>query len=287
MNEGKMVVLAAALSLISGSSMASDKELVGGQLLYCGFIAGNAEIKSEDMRSQFNELRDSLIKIGVSYFPKDRAKKALEEAYAKYKTATTDGGGGVGVDVLKKQLVNCATYVESLKEESQKWASKMYSNDWRANTKSQTLVVNGQGLSISFDAPELEKIKEAFNDKAYQYFGNSGRLNVSIYVEGPLCNGVSTNDGMLQCFESKGFPPPKDKIVEGSYKKIKDERFYKAIYDYSLNNDGGEFRQRHVNYFILYAGKWIHVHVSLVDPVGEDESLISGFENSLRIQGKS
>jgi len=45
---------------------------------------------------------------------------------------------------------------------------------------------------------------------------------------------------------------------------------------------GRTFRHRNVHYYIAFRGKWIDVHISIIEPTAEDEQVFRTFDKSLR-----
>jgi len=142
-----------------------------------------------------------------------------------------------------------------------------------------TLVIPGQDWQISFDSPPLTKLEESDKPDQYMYFGNSGRFDLSLYVETPSCSGGDTHKAFYQCYWKKASRNPM--IVKSSVTATEGPRYYKLAYDVEAALPGGVVKQRNINFLIAYHGKWTDLHVSVVTPTADDLALLDAFEKSL------
>lgn len=148
-----------------------------------------------------------------------------------------------------------------------------------AHAAPMTVDVPGQGWQLSFDAPSFVDHKEADHPDQYMYLGNSGRFNLSIYVETPGCKGGATNQDFLDCFWPKAGRNPL--IVKESIDTRCSETYCRIAYDIKAALRGQPLRQVNRNFLFAYRGKWTDVHVSVVDPTEADLKLLDLFETSL------
>jgi hypothetical protein len=52
-------------------------------------------------------------------------------------------------------------------------------------------------------------------------------------------------------------------------------------YDIVSEFRGRPVRQRHVHYYVAFRGKWIDVHISIIEPSEEDAGIFAAFDRSL------
>lgn len=136
-----------------------------------------------------------------------------------------------------------------------------------------------EGWSIAFDSPLLSHQQESRGDGEYAFKANSGRFNLSLFVENPAGTGTTHRD----CYafywsHAKGNPMiAKDSVVTSETPK-----YVRVQYDIVTQFQGQPIRQRHVHYYFVYRGKWVDVHISIIVPTKEDEETFAAFDRSLR-----
>ena len=57
--------------------------------------------------------------------------------------------------------------------------------------------------------------------------------------------------------------------------------FVRVQYDLEIPFEGKKIRQRNVNYFFAYRGRWIDVHISVIEPTPQDQAIFDRFDSSL------
>ena len=136
---------------------------------------------------------------------------------------------------------------------------------------------------IAFEAPPLSAKQERRAGEDYAFRANSGRFNISFFVEKPRGPG-STHMDVQRYYWTKSSANPlidKDSIV------IKElPGWVRVQYDLVIDYAGRKLRQRHVNYYIAYEGKWVDVHISILEPEAADEQVFGDFDRSLKLGGK-
>lgn len=147
-----------------------------------------------------------------------------------------------------------------------------------------TMIIPSQNWIISFDSPPLTKQKEGVKPGQYMYVGNAGRFNLSLYVEDPSCDGGDKHEDYYQCFWPKSSQNPL--IAKESVTYLCKEKYCKVEYDVVANFAGQKIRQHNINFLIAYRGKWIDLHISIVQPTDEDQQILETFEKSL-VYGES
>jgi hypothetical protein len=136
-----------------------------------------------------------------------------------------------------------------------------------------------EGWSIAFDSPSLSKQEESRGDGEYAFRGNSGRFNISLFVEKPGGAGKTHRD----CYEfywSQSSRNPM--IVRDSVATSETPKYVRVQYDIASQYQGQPIRQRHVHYYFVYREKWVDVHISIIVPTKDDEAVFAAFDKSLR-----
>ena len=135
-----------------------------------------------------------------------------------------------------------------------------------------------EGWSISFDSPPLSQEKESKQEGEYAFKANSDRFNISLFVEKPHGPGSSNKD----CYDfywpqaSKNPMIAKDTIAMSETPK-----YVRVQYDIVTKLQGKKIRQRNVNYYFIFHGKWVDVHISIMAPDDKDAEVIATFDRSL------
>jgi hypothetical protein len=135
-----------------------------------------------------------------------------------------------------------------------------------------------EGWSITFDSPPLSKERESKKSGGYAFQANSGRFNISLFVEEPHGVGGSHED----CYE---FYWPRatrnPMIAKDSVVTSKRPKYVRVRYDVVTEFQGRPIRQRNANYYFAFRGKWVDVHISVIAPKQEDEQLFATFDKTL------
>ena len=148
-----------------------------------------------------------------------------------------------------------------------------------ALTEKTAVNVPDQGWQISFDSPPLSNKQESKRGDDYAFKADSGRFNISLFVEQPRGTGNSHRDcyGFYWAQASRNPKIARDTVVTSDV-----EKFFRVQYDLAVEFRGQPIRQRHVNYYIAFRDKWIDVHVSIIAPTPEDQQIFTTFDKSLR-----
>jgi len=142
-----------------------------------------------------------------------------------------------------------------------------------------TMPIPGQNWQISFDAPVLNKMKEQSRPGQFVYVGNAGKFNLSLHVEDPGCSGGTTHRAYYECFWPKASRNPM--IAQETVVATEGPRYYKVAFDIHAPWQGRILVLKNLNYLIAYRGKWIDLHVSVVDPQADDLAMLEALEKSL------
>jgi hypothetical protein len=111
------------------------------------------------------------------------------------------------------------------------------------------------------------------------YVGTADRFNLSLYVERPGCAGESTHKANFECFWPKAKRNPM--IDQASVKTTTTSDYIKVEYDIKAPFQGKTITLRNINFLFAYQGKWMDLHVSIIEPTASDLSLLKTFEDSL------
>ena len=140
------------------------------------------------------------------------------------------------------------------------------------------ITVISQGWQISFDGPTLVKESPSYEGGGFQYKANSGRFNVSVFVEKPAKPTGSNQDCYSHYWPMASRNPM---IVASSVKHTSSKTFERVQYTIPGEYQGARFTQANVNYFFAYKGKWMDVHISIIEPKGDDVQLLQQLDNTL------
>jgi hypothetical protein len=138
--------------------------------------------------------------------------------------------------------------------------------------------VQGEAWSITFDSPSLSEKQESSPGGNYVFQANADRFNISIFVEKPQAIGNSNKD----CY--KFYWPRTSRnpmIANDTVVMTETSKYVRVQYDIVTKFQGKPIRARNVNYYFAFRGKWIDVHISIMDPKKEDDAVFVAFDKSL------
>ena len=141
-----------------------------------------------------------------------------------------------------------------------------------------TIDIPEAGWGITFDAPTLSKPEDSRRGSDYAFRALSDRFNISIFVEEPTAIG-NTHTDSYNFYWSKVSPNPNIDIP--SIATTETPEYVRVQYLSTLNFQGEPFRQKHVNYYFAFGGKWVDVHISIINATSSDESILKTFDQSL------
>ena len=133
--------------------------------------------------------------------------------------------------------------------------------------------------AISFDSPPLSKKQDSKKPGEYSFSANSGRFNISLFVEKPRDAGTSNQD-VYHYYWPRASQNPM--IAKETVTNSETDRYVRVQYDIVTSVGGKSFRQRNVNYYFAFQGKWVDVHISVGEPTTSDDQVFSSFDTSLR-----
>jgi hypothetical protein len=151
----------------------------------------------------------------------------------------------------------------------------------RAFAEVERVPIPGQDWQLVFDAPVLTEKQDQRGSDNYAFKANSGRFNLSFFVEPPQ----SQDGGHKECY---GFYWPQASrnpmLNKKSVKVTHCETYTRVEYMIIGENEGHKFAQRNVNYYLVFAGKWLDVHISIISPTVDDDEVIARFDSGLRCE---
>lgn len=142
-----------------------------------------------------------------------------------------------------------------------------------------TLTIPNQGWHVTFDAPPLTKLEESNTPIRYKYRAGAGRFNLSLFVELPGCNGGTTHKAVYDCLWPMMTNNPM--LIKSSAVATSTPNFYKIESDAEAKTQNETIRMRNVNYLFYYRGKWMDLHISILQPSSTDLAYLANFEKSL------
>lgn len=143
-----------------------------------------------------------------------------------------------------------------------------------------SIPVSDQGWSIRVDAPPFEKKTGGDQGPNYVYKANSGRFNLSFFVE-PKAGG----DSHKECFEHYWPMASRNPLIDKSTIQISNtDSYYRVAYDIVVppKPPYGPLVHRNVNYFFAFEDKWVDVHISILKPEAADAKLLATFDQGLK-----
>lgn len=138
--------------------------------------------------------------------------------------------------------------------------------------------VIGQGWTLSFDGPPITWQEFKSSPDGYSFLGNGGRLNVSVYVEPPQ-SPRATHKEVREFYWAKASQNP---LIDSSMVKFfETDNYSKVTYMVVGNGKSAGLLQFNANYFFSFEGKWVDVHISLINPTKDDVELFQTLNKSL------
>lgn len=153
-------------------------------------------------------------------------------------------------------------------------------NSLCARLDTSRLRIPGRGWSLAIAAPALGRIEEETRGGDYSFRANAGRFNLSLFVERPQGAGSHRECGEFYWAQGKLNPM----IDQSSVKTTVTPRFYRVEYDIKPAPGDGAEVQRNVNYFFVFEGSWVDLHISVMAPSAADLKAIERFDAGLQYQ---
>ena len=137
--------------------------------------------------------------------------------------------------------------------------------------------VPDEGWSLSFQAPGLTQQKQATGKGGFQWMANATPFVISFFAETPA--GGPTHQA---CFDHYWALSSRNPTLDKSSISIsRTPTYHRVQYDCRGTYQGRPYLQRNVNYFFAFRGRWMDLHVSVLNPTGEGDGIFEGFDRSL------
>jgi hypothetical protein len=137
-----------------------------------------------------------------------------------------------------------------------------------------SIPVPDQGWQITLDTPHFAQKAGQKQGPNYVYQANSDKFNLSIYVEPPAKAG-----GNKECYEHYWALASRNPLISKPTVKVSNtDKYYRVEYDLSI---GGGLAHKNVNYYFLSNGKWVDIHISIIDAKKEDAAIFAAFDKGL------
>ncbi|MCU1230208.1 MAG: hypothetical protein JWO97_3092, partial [Acidobacteria bacterium] len=141
-----------------------------------------------------------------------------------------------------------------------------------------TLPVPNEGWHFSFDMPPLAAPQTSKKPDGFAFRGNAERFNISVFVEAPSGTGTTHRDCYNYYWPLAQRNPM---IVKSTIAVTEKPTFVRVQYELETEFQGQKIRQRSVNYYIAWRGKWIDVHISIIAPEADDQKIFDAFDAGL------
>jgi hypothetical protein len=140
---------------------------------------------------------------------------------------------------------------------------------------------------ITFDAPKMSRLKESNENGQYRFVASSvgqpdQRFNLSIHVEPADCRYGKALEEVARCFMERLDSMPG--IVKETDRPSCERNRCDVLYVLSHKAGDRIIRQLNLNSMFVYGGKWVDVHLSVVNPVAEDAQRLARFATSLKFE---
>jgi hypothetical protein len=145
-----------------------------------------------------------------------------------------------------------------------------------------TLPVPNEGWHLSFDTPKLSSPQTSKTADGFAFRANADRFNMSVFVEKPSGPGTTHRD----VYDFYWHQAQRNTmIVKSSIAVSERPAFVRVQYDLETKFEGQTIRQRNVNYYVAYRGRWIDIHISMVMPEPADQKIFDAFDAGLAYAG--
>ena len=143
-----------------------------------------------------------------------------------------------------------------------------------AEAKTEIIPIPGKGWHVEVDVPTILQKEGSPRGDDYVFQANSGRFNMSLFVEKP--NGRGSHE---QCFEYYWPMGKRNPMIDQSSVQISHtDKYYRVEYMISGEHEGQKVTQKNVNYYFVFNRKWMDLHISIVFPEPGDEETLRRFD---------
>lgn len=134
----------------------------------------------------------------------------------------------------------------------------------------------GLGWQVAFEGPVLMRSSVEYSDGSFKFTGNSGRFNATMFVEPPPKEapaGAHTHSTCRDFFWPQAKRNPA--ILPDSVKQTTHPQCEAVTYRAKGVFQKTPYVQDHINCYFVYEGKWVDLHVSIIEPTAEDTKSLS------------
>jgi len=141
--------------------------------------------------------------------------------------------------------------------------------------------------TLTFDAPPMNKVVETTEGATYKYLATSAgsaddRFNLSVYVEPINCDFGKSTKKVTECFLKRTEKIPGIHLESRSNSCGRGR--CEVMYATTANVGNRQVRQLHVHAIFTYRGKWVDLHISVLNPTQGDSNLLVHFADSLALR---
>ncbi len=141
--------------------------------------------------------------------------------------------------------------------------------------------IPGEGWRVVVNAPPLSKIEESRRGADYALKGNSGRFNLSLFVETPQ----SATGSHKECYEFYWPRARRNPMIDQTSIRVShSERCYRVEHISTYPLAGKTIQQKSVNYYFAFNSRWMDLHISVIEPRAGDEEIFHRFDAGLRYE---
>jgi len=144
-------------------------------------------------------------------------------------------------------------------------------------------IVQIPGGRITLDVPPIKDRLIEKDGGNFSYQASSGRLSLSIFMDPPAKPG-----GNQECYEfywqqASGNPLISKRTIQASHT----DAYHRISYVVATTIQGEAVTQQNVRYYFVFAGKWVGIHLTIMNPTPEDAALVAAFDKGLVYQANA
>jgi len=141
-------------------------------------------------------------------------------------------------------------------------------------------IVQIPGGRVTLDVPPIKDRLIEKDGVNFSYQASSGRLSLSVFAEPPAKPG-----GNQECYEFHWQKVGANPLVrKQTVKASHTDAYHRVEYMVATTIQGEAVTQQNVNYYFVFEGKWVGIHLSIINPTPEDAALIAAFDKGLVYQ---
>lgn len=150
-----------------------------------------------------------------------------------------------------------------------------------SRAEERTFPIPGEGWRVVVDVPPLTKIEEPRRGVDYTLKAQSGRFNLSLFVERPQ----SAQGSHKECYEFYWAQSRRNPAIDQqSVRVTPGGRYYRVEYVISIPFQGKRLKHKNVNYYFVFNRRWVDLHISFLEPNARDEEVFRRFDRGFRCE---